>query len=113
MIGRRGIFAGNAIELGRTAALDLGGMVVAVASARVQCADPAFLETLGIDIAAARCVVVKSRGHFRAGFDQFFDHARIVEVDAPGLTSPVLTRFDWKHLPRPVLPLDPETTWTP
>jgi hypothetical protein len=29
-------------------------------------------------------------------------------VDAPGLTSPVLSRFDWKHLPRPVLPLDTE-----
>ncbi|MGH7211059.1 MAG: M81 family metallopeptidase, partial [Acetobacteraceae bacterium] len=57
VIGRRGIFAGNAVDLGRTAALDLGGVTVAVASARTQCADPVFLESLGIDIAAARCVV--------------------------------------------------------
>jgi hypothetical protein len=34
-------------------------------------------------------------------------------VDAPGLTSPVLSRFDFRHLPRPVYPLDPETTWAP
>ncbi|HEX4262148.1 MAG TPA: M81 family metallopeptidase, partial [Acetobacteraceae bacterium] len=112
VVGRRGIFAGNAIDLGPMAALDLGGMIVVVASARVQCADPAFLEALGIDIGQARCVVVKSRGHFRGGFDEFFDHPRIVEVDAPGLTSPVLARFDWQHLPRPVLPLDPATSWT-
>ena len=52
-------------------------------------------------------MVVKSRGHFRGGFDEFFRHEQVVEVDAPGLTSPVLTRFPWKHMPRPVLPIDP------
>ncbi|WP_207537749.1 M81 family metallopeptidase [Sabulicella rubraurantiaca] len=108
--GRRGIFKGTAMQMGRTARLRLGGIEVVVIEGRTQCADPAFLEHLGIDIAQARCVVVKSRGHFRGGFDEFFDHERIVEVDAPGLTSPILSRFDWQKLPRPVLPLDSETT---
>jgi hypothetical protein len=27
------------------------------------------------------------------------------------LTSPVLERFNWKRLPRPVWPLDPDTQW--
>jgi len=111
--GRRGIFAGTAMTLGATAALRIGGITVVVISIRTQCADPAFLEHLGLDIGAARCVVVKSRGHFRGGFDEFFSHDRIVEVDAPGLTSPILSRFPWTRLPRPVLPLDPETSWTP
>ncbi|MCX8132937.1 MAG: M81 family metallopeptidase [Roseococcus sp.] len=109
--GRRGIFAGTAMRLGRSARLRLGGIEAVVIEGRTQCADPAFLEHLGIDIGRARCVVVKSRGHFRGGFDEFFDAARIVEVDAPGLTSPILSRFDWRRLPRPVLPLDPETAW--
>jgi len=109
--GRRGIFAGNTIPLGPMALLDVQGVRVAVASRRVQCADPAFLEALGVDLASVRCLVVKSRGHFRGGFDEVFGPAQIVEVDAPGLTSPVLSRFDWKHLPRPVLPLDAEVTW--
>jgi microcystin degradation protein MlrC len=109
--GRRGIFAGTAMRLGPTAALRLGGITVVVISQRTQCADPAFLEHLGLDIGKARSLVVKSRGHFRGGFDEFFDHARIVEVDAPGLTSPILSRFAWKNLPRPVLPLDAETRW--
>jgi microcystin degradation protein MlrC len=109
--GRRGIFAGTAMTLGATAALRLGGITVVVISIRTQCADPAFLEHLGLDIGAARAVVVKSRGHFRGGFDEFFGHDRIIEVDAPGLTSPMLDRFPWTRLPRPVLPIDPETRW--
>jgi microcystin degradation protein MlrC len=56
-------------------------------------------------------VVVKSRGHFRGGFDEFFKHEQIIEVDCPGLTSPNLASFPWKHLPRPVLPMDPQARW--
>lgn len=109
--GRRGIYAGTAMTLGRMACLQIGGLSVVVAEGRAQCADPIFFEHLGLDIGAARCIVVKSRGHFRGGFDEFFGHDRIVEVDCPGLTSPILTRFDWKHLPRPVLPIDAEANW--
>jgi len=29
-------------------------------------------------------VVVKSRGHFRGGFDEFFPTEQILEVDGPG-----------------------------
>ena len=110
--GRRGIYAGTAMRLGPTAALRIGGVTVVVVTNRAQCADPAFFEHLGLDISQARAVVVKSRGHFRGGFDEFFSHDRIVEVDCPGLTSPILSRFAWTKLPRPVLPLDPETQWT-
>jgi len=109
--GRRGIYGGSSLDMGPAAALLLGGITVLVTSERFQCADPAFLETFGIDIAAQRVVVVKSRGHFRGGFDEFFRHDQVVEVDAPGLTSPVLQHFQWRHLPRPVLPLDAQTTW--
>lgn len=111
--GRRGIFAGRDMRLGPSAALDLGGITVVVVSFRTQCADPAFFEMLGLEIGRARSVVVKSRGHFRGGFDEFFTNDRIVEVDAPGLTSPVLSRFEWQRLPRPVIPLDEGVTWSP
>ena len=75
-----------------------------VCSRRVQCADPAFFETFGLDIRSFRSLTVKSRGHFRAGFDEFFAHEQILEVDAEGLTTPMLERFNWKGLPRPVGP---------
>src|SRR5205807_378743 len=68
-------------------------------------------EMMGLDIARARSVAVKSRGHFRGGFDEFFGPAQIVEVDLPGLTSPMLNRFEWTRLPRPVIPLDDNVEW--
>jgi microcystin degradation protein MlrC len=55
--------------------------------------------------------VVKSRGHFRAGFDDIFADEHILEVDGPGLATPVLTRVPWRHVPRPIWPLDPDMSW--
>ena len=111
--GRRGIYANNTIDIGKAAALTLNGITVIVLTHRYQCADPVFFECFGIDIAAARVVVVKSRGHFRGGFDEFFRHDQVIEVDAPGLTSPILSRFAWRHMPRPVLPIDGTAEWAP
>jgi microcystin degradation protein MlrC len=112
-VGRRGIYAGTRLALGPCAALAIGGITVVVVSHRVQCADPIFFEMMGIDIGKARAVVVKSRGHFRGGFDEFFGPDQIVEVDLPGLTSPMLSRFEWTRLPRPVIPLDDNVSWSP
>jgi microcystin degradation protein MlrC len=111
--GRLGLYAGRRLELGRTAALRLGGITAVVVSGRAQTADPVFFEMLGLDIAAARTVVVKSRGHFRAGFLPWFPPERVHEVDTPGLTSPVLERFTWQGMKRPIYPLDPATSWAP
>jgi microcystin degradation protein MlrC len=111
--GRRGIYANNTLDIGKAAALTLDGITVIVLTHRYQCADPMFFEAFVIDIAAARVVVVKSRGHFRGGFDEFFRHEQVIEVDAPGLTSPILSRFPWRHMPRPVLPIDDEAVWAP
>lgn len=110
-VGRRGFYAGRRMKLGAAALLDLGGIQVVVISLRTQCADPAFFEMMGLDITGARAVVVKSRGHFRAGFSEYFGPTQVVEVDAPGLTSPILSRFDFKNLPRPVFPLDEKVDW--
>jgi microcystin degradation protein MlrC len=111
--GRRGIYANNTLDTGKAAALTLDGITVIVLTHRYQCADPMFFEVFDIDIAAARVVVVKSRGHFRGGFDEFFRHEQVIEVDAPGLTSPMLSRFPWQHMPRPVLPIDETAEWIP
>jgi len=111
-VGRRGIYAGQRLALGPSAALAIGGITVVVVSHRLQCADPVFFEMMGLDIARARSISVKSRGHFRGGFDEFFTPEQIVEVDLPGLTSPMLARFQWTRLPRPVIPLDEEVAFS-
>ncbi len=115
-VGRRGIYAHRRVDLEPSCALEIGGpggITVVVMSKRYQTADPVFFEHLGLDVGEARTVCVKSRGHFRAGFDPWFAPEQVLEVDTAGLTSPVLERLDWKQLPRPVFPLDAETSWTP
>jgi microcystin degradation protein MlrC len=111
--GRLGLFAGRELSLGPSAALKIGDITVIVISERSQTADPVFFEMFDLDIGAAQTVVVKSRGHFRAGFAPWFKPEQVIEVDTAGLTSPVLERFEWKGLPRPVYPLDDGVTWSP
>ena len=109
--GRRGLYAGRTVKLGNSAAVLINGVTMVVISYRTQCADPNFFEHFGLDIASYKTVVVKSRGHFRAGFDEFFSPDQIFEVDADGLTTPVFARLDFKHLPRPVYPMDEDAQW--
>lgn len=110
--GRLGLFAGRRLKLGRCALLQIGGIKVVIISDRAQTADPILFEMFDIDIADARTVVVKSRGHFRAGFLPWFNPEQVYEIDTEGLTSPVLQRWPLKRVPRPSFPLDPETQWS-
>ena len=112
VVGRVGSEQGRTLRLGPSAALRIGGITVVVISDRSQTRDPVFFEMFGLDIAKAHTVVVKSRGHFRAGFLPWFPPERVFEIDTDGFTSPVLERFEWAGLPRPVYPLDEDTAWT-
>jgi microcystin degradation protein MlrC len=113
VVGRRGIYNGRTVSTGATALLRIGGVRVAVVTLRRQLAEPRMVESLGVDLRAVRSLVVKSRGHFRAGFDDIWTRERIIEVDVPGLTTVVLTRVPWREVPRPIYPLDPDMQWTP
>jgi microcystin degradation protein MlrC len=112
IVGKRGISAGHSINLGRMALLQVDGIRVVVVSIRQQAKDTEMFEALGVDLAKVRSLVVKSRGHFRAAFDLLFSDDRIVEVDVPGLTTPILTRVPYRNVPRPIFPLDPEMSWS-
>ncbi len=68
---------------------------------------------LGVGLTQVRTLVVKSRGHFRAAFDDFAPPERILEVDCLGLTTPNLKSLPWRYMPRPIYPIDDHTTWSP
>jgi len=111
VVGRLGLTAGRRMHLGPSARLSIGGIEVIVISDRQQTADPIYFEMMGLDVADANTVVVKSRGHFRAGFLPWFPSERVYEIDTAGLTSPVLESWPFERLRRPSFPLDPETVW--
>jgi microcystin degradation protein MlrC len=111
--GRRGILRGRKFSLGPSALLEMveSGLQVVVGSLRRQLAEPVMLEMHGIEISKARCVIVKSRGHYRAGFDEFFPDDAIHDVDSSGLTTPNLKQITFTRLPRPVWPIDDDAVW--
>ena len=71
--------------------------------------DPELYRSLGQEPADARIVQVKSPMAFRAAYEGIFDE--VIIIAAPGAANPDLRSLTWKHLPRPIYPLDPETTW--
>lgn len=113
LVPTKGVYAGSTRHAGRCCALDLGGVRVAVSSYKVQCADDDTLLHTGLQPADAAVVVVKSRGHFRAGFAHLFRDDQIIEVAAPGVAPAGIDGLHFHHLQRPVFPIDPVDEWTP
>jgi microcystin degradation protein MlrC len=112
VVGRLGIFSGRKMSLGNCALLKIGDIKVVIISERCQTADPIFFEMFGQNIASAHTVIVKSRGHFRAGFEIWFDEKDVYEIDTVGLTSPVLERWTFQNVPPSSFPFDKNSTWS-
>jgi len=96
-------------DLKRTALLQVGSIFIALLDHRSFAINHPVLYThLGLDVADARMVVVKTASNF-----QFFERWRqgLIRVDSPGTTQSDLTAFQWKRLPRPIYPFDPLADW--
>ena len=95
---------GLRVSVGPAALLQVGGVEIITISNRMAPNDPEIFRHVGIAPEKKTILVVKSRGHFRAGYEPFAKE--IVEVDCPGAASPNLSWFEYKHIPRPMFPLD-------
>jgi len=101
----------GACDLGRTALLEVGQVRIVVLDQRTFAINHPVLYThLGLEIADAKMVVVKTASNF-----QFFSRWRqgLIRVDSPGMTQSDLTAFQWKRIPRPMYPLDDLRDWQP
>lgn len=86
-----------------------GTIEVITTTYRAQPTDLEMIRSQGIEPTEKQIIVVKSSVHYRAAFTPIAKE--IIEVDTPGLTTPHLDRFEYHNIPRPMYPLDPETTW--
>jgi microcystin degradation protein MlrC len=96
-------------DLRRTALLEVENVKIVVLDHRSFAINHPILYThLGLDVSAAKLVVLKTASNF-----QFFRRwcKEIIRVDSPGMTQSDLTAFDWKRLPRPIYPLDALESW--
>jgi microcystin degradation protein MlrC len=98
-------------RLGVTAVLDVNDVKVILISHRWQTLDPEMIRFVGIDPLRENILVVKSTIHYRAAFEPIAKE--IIEVDAPGLSSSNLARFEYRRVRRPIFPLDPDTVYEP
>jgi microcystin degradation protein MlrC len=96
-------------RLGPTAVLDVNDVKVILISHRWQTLDPEMIRFVGLDPLEQKILVVKSTIHYRAAFEPLA--REILEVDAPGLSSSNLGRFDFTRVRRPIFPLDPEVAY--
>ena len=97
---------GSTIRMGRTAVLDTGAMQIVVSERRSEPFDLGVFTHCGIDPTRKRYVLIKSRQHFRAGFEPIARH--IVMCDGDGCTASDLALFDYKNIRRPLYPFDPD-----
>ena len=102
---QRGLTPGGFDPLGAAVAVRGQGITLVLNSIRQQVFSPDCFTELGIDLQAQRLVVVKSTQHFRAGFDGIA--SATIYADTPGTLQSDLGQFPYKHLKRPVWPLDP------
>jgi microcystin degradation protein MlrC len=96
---------GTRVRMGRTAVLDTGAIQLVISEGRSEPYDLGVFTHAGIDPRRKKYVLIKSRQHFRAGFEPIARH--IVMCDGDGVTSSDLTLFTYKNRPRPLYPFDP------
>ena len=95
---------GMRIRMGRTAVLDTGPMQIVISERRSEPFDLGVFTHCGIDPRKKRYVLIKSRQHFRAGFEPIARH--IVMCDGDGCTSSDLELFTYKNRRRPLYPFE-------
>ena len=102
---------GSRVRMGRSAVLDTGTMLILVSEKRSEPFDLGIFRHAGIEPTAHKFVLIKSRQHFRAGFEPIAKH--IVECQGQGVTAADFALFPFKNLKRPIYPLDPNATDRP
>ena len=104
------MMTGLVVNLGKTAVLGTDSVEIVVCEARDEPYDLGYFTHAGIDPAQKQYIVLKSRQHFRAGFEPIAKH--VVMVSGPGICTSDYSLFPWERVRRPIYPLDPKTECT-
>ena len=99
---------GMRVRMGRTAVLDTGALQIVISERRAEPFDLGVFTHAGIDPRRKKYVLIKSRQHFRAGFEPIARH--IVLCDGDGVTSSDLKLFDYRRRRRPLYPFETDVS---
>lgn len=95
---------GRTVRMGSAAVLDTGKVEIVVISRHTEPWDVGVFTSVGIDPSTKRYLLLKSRLHWRAAFGSLA--RQVVACDGVGVTSSDYSLFDFRHLRRPIFPLD-------
>lgn len=106
---RGSYMTGLRVEMGRTAVVVSNGVEIALMERKAMPFDAEQLRCLGIEPAAKKIIAVKSALAWKAAYGEIAK--RTIYVDTPGLCSSNLSSFFYRKAPRPIYPLEPDTTY--
>jgi len=98
------MWANMEVRLGKSALIEISGVKVIIASSNLQVTDQQALKLFGLEPASFDVIAVKSSHHFRAAFQPVA--REVVLVDSGALVSQDFKSFSYKHLRRPIWPID-------
>ena len=102
------MYTGVEVDTGPTAVFETGGMKIVVTSLHHEPWDAGILSNNGIDPAQCRFILLKSRIHYRAGFQPVQpDLSAHFTLDGKGVTTSDNAILKYTRIRRPIYPLDP------
>ena len=108
-ICRGPMYTGVKVMLGPTAVLDTGKVEIVITSLHHEPWDIGIFTSVGIDPRTKRYLVLKSRIHYRAGFEALAKAT--ITCDGDGVTTSDNDRLRFERLRRPIYPLDRANRW--
>lgn len=91
-------------KMGRCAVVYTHGIKLVLTEIKMPPWNLEQLRSVGIAPEHEKILALKSTVAFRAAYEPIA--RRIIEVDSPGLAATDLSRFDYRHIRRPIFPLD-------
>jgi microcystin degradation protein MlrC len=95
---------GVLMDMGPTVVLDTGKVEIVVISRHQEPNDLACFTSLGIDPLAKKHLMLKSRVHWRAGFKPIA--RQVIECAGVGVCTSDYSMLNFRHVRRPIYPLD-------
>jgi microcystin degradation protein MlrC len=98
------MYTGVTVQMGPTAVLDTGKVKIVIVSRHHEPWDLGVFTSVGIDPTRMKYLVLKSRIHYRAGFEPIGKHT--LTCDGTGVTTSDNALLRFEHVRRPIFPLD-------
>ena len=98
------MYTGVKVSMGNTAVLAVGGMEIVIISKHHEPWDTGVFTSVGIQPDKKRYLLLKSRIHYRAGFEQLAKNT--ITCDGEGVTTSDNNLLTFRKVRRPIYPLD-------